>query len=107
MQKKAPMGPKQALKNAKSLFHKGLMTALIGILVGLVLDAQLPGSGIPTAMILISGLAGIVVMLAGILYCWNAVRCPYCGKSLMSGYRMPTDLPHFCPDCGKDLDSCG
>ena len=102
-----PMRLNKALKNAKKLFYAGIIVAVIGSLMGFVLDGQLPDSGVSTAVVIVSGVAGIVVMLAGILYCWNAVRCPYCDASLMAGGRMPTSLPHFCPDCGKNLDSCG
>ena len=24
----------------------------------------------------------------------------------LGGGRMPSSLPHFCPDCGKTLDDC-
>lgn len=49
---------------------------------------------------------GILVMAGSLLTAFVEIRCPECGASLMSGGRMPTGLPHFCPNCGKDLDGC-
>ena len=45
-------------------------------------------------------------MAGSLLTAFVEIRCPECGASLMSGGRMPTGLPHFCPNCGKDLDGC-
>ena len=50
---------------------------------------------------------GILIMAGSLLTAFSKLRCPYCGASLMAGGRVPTDLPHFCPDCGKNLDNCG
>jgi len=45
-------------------------------------------------------------MAGSLLTAFSKLRCPYCGASLMAGGRMPSSLPHFCPDCGKTLDDC-
>ncbi len=45
-------------------------------------------------------------MAGSLLTAFSKLRCPYCGASLMIGGRMPSSLPHFCPDCGKTLDDC-
>ena len=49
---------------------------------------------------------GILIMAGSLLTAFSKLRCPYCGASLMAGGRMPSSLPHFCPDCGKTLDDC-
>ena len=97
MQKKAPMGPHKLLKICNGFFFGGLgLTAVI---------YQWRGNDVPVFLWIAAGV-GLLSMIGSVLAAFLKVRCPYCDASLMSGGRVPTSLPHFCPDCGKTLDDC-
>ena len=104
MQKKMPMGPHKLLKIYRGVFFGGLGLTAVIYLIGE--SYQWRGNDVPVFLWVAAGV-GILIMAGSILAAFLKVRCPYCDASLMAGGRMPTSLPHFCPDCGKDLDSCG
>ena len=90
MQKKAPMGPHKLLKICRRLFFSGALTMLAAAyLIGRFYTWR-----------------GNDVSAGSLLTAFSKLRCPCCGASLMAGGRMPSSLPHFCPDCGKTLDDC-
>ena len=66
---------------------------------------QWRGNDVPVFLWITAGV-GILIMAGSLLTAFSKLRCPYCGASLMAGGRMPSSLPHFCPDCGKTLDDC-
>ena len=104
MRKKTRMGPHKLLKVCNGSFFGGLGLTAVIYLIG---ESYLwRGDDVPVFLWIAAGI-GILSMLGSVLAAFLTVRCPYCDASLMSGGRMPTSLPHFCPDCGKDLDDCG
>ena len=103
MQKKGPMGPHKLLKVCNGFFFGGLGLTAVIYLIGE--SYQWRGNDVPAFLWLAAG-AGLLCMFGSVLAAFLKVRCPYCDASLMAGGRMPTSLPHFCPDCGKTLDDC-
>ena len=103
MQKKVPMGPHKLLKVCNGCFFGGLGLTAVIYLIGE--SYQWRGNDVPVFLWIAAG-AGLLCMFGSVLTAFLKVRCPYCDASLMAGGRVPTSLPHFCPDCGKDLDSC-
>ncbi len=55
---------------------------------------------------IVVGVLGLLTIVAGLVLAGARLRCPYCDASLMSGGRfpLPTDVPNFCPHCGKPLE---
>ena len=104
MKQKAPMGPHKLLKICNGFFFGGLGLTAVIYLIGE--SYQWRGNDVPVFLWIAAG-AGLLSMIGSVLAAFLKVRCPYCDASLMSGGRVPTSLPHFCPDCGKDLDNCG
>ena len=103
MQKKAPMGPHKLLKICNGFFFGGLGLTAVIYLIGE--SYQWRGNEAPMFLWLIAG-AGFLSLFRGLQIASLRLCCPYCGASLMAGGRMPSSLPHFCPDCGKSLDDC-
>lgn len=103
MQKKAPMGPHKLLKICNGFFFGGLGLTAVIYLIGE--SYQWRGNDVPVFLWIAAGV-GLLSMIGSVLAAFLKVRCPYCDASLMSGDRVPTSLPHFCPDCGKTLDDC-
>ena len=87
----------QALRISHILFFCGLAVLLAA---GLLACVRTVPPALPAALA-----AGGVVLLAAslVLAAWK-VRCPHCGTSLCSGWRLPWSLPRYCPTCGKDLE---
>ena len=104
MKQKAPMGPHRLLKICNGFFFGGLGLMAVIYLIGE--SYQWRGNNVPAFLWFAAG-AGLLCMFGSVLAAFLKVRCPYCGASLMLGGRIPSSLPHFCPDCGKDLDNCG
>ena len=86
----------QGLKLTNILFYSGLGVMALG---GLVIGAAGNWPGVMVA----SGVIGVVCVIAGLVCGFTYVRCPKCGESLMPGGRVPSELPNFCPHCGKEL----
>ena len=55
---------------------------------------------------IVVGILGLLTTVAGLVLAGVRLRCPHCDASLMSGGRfsLPTDVPNFCPHCGKPLE---
>ena len=55
---------------------------------------------------IVVGVLGLLTIVAGLVLAGARLRCSYCDTSLMSGGRfpLPTDVPNFCPHCGKPLE---
>ncbi len=49
-------------------------------------------------------IAAILLFAAGAAVAYVYLRCPHCGASLCSGWRLPWSLPRYCTACGKDLE---
>ena len=94
MRKGEPMGVCKALTITKILFWSGMGLMLLSLAIMSIAD----DAGAWT-----QGLAflGLLVCFGGIGFGFCKVRCPYCGKSLMAGGRIPGSIPNFCPECGK------
>ena len=103
MKRKASIGPRRLLKICNGFFFGGLGLTAVIYLIGS--SYQWRGNDVPVFLWIAAGI-GILVMAGSLLTAFVEIRCPECGASLMSGGRMPTGLPHFCPNCGKDLDGC-
>ena len=104
MKEKKPVGPHKLLKICRRLFFSGALTMLTAAyLIGRFYTWR--GNEAPMFLWLIAG-AGFLSLFRGLQIASLRLCCPYCGASLMAGGRMPTSLPHFCPDCGKSLDDC-
>ena len=103
MKRKVPMGPHKLLKICNGFFFAGLGLMAVIYLIGE--SYQWRGNDVPAFLWIAAG-AGFLIMAGSLLTAFLKVRCPYCGVSLMSGGRVPTELPHYCPDCGRDLSKC-
>ena len=95
MKNEQPIGAVRALTITKLLFWCGMGLMLLGM--ALI-------SGMDSGEALAQGVAilGLLVCFGGIGFGFWKVRCPYCGKSLMAGGRIPGSIPNFCPECGKN-----
>ena len=82
MRKGEPMGVCKALTITKILFWSGMGLMLLSLAIMSIAD----DAGAWT-----QGLAflGLLVCFGGIGFGFCKVRCPYCGKSLMAGGRIP------------------
>ena len=89
------MDCRQMLQMVQGIFFGGLGLALLCVLLA---SGQEP----PEWLIAMGGL-GILGLILGILLACRRLRCPHCGASLMLGGRIPSQLPNFCPECGKPL----
>ena len=88
---------RRTLKLVNLLFYGGLGLLLLTWLIGKIDGVK------PVPAILIPGILGIVLVIAGLVLAFVRLRCPHCGESLWLGGRLPTSLPNFCPRCGKPL----
>lgn len=93
--KKTPIDCRKGLNMARVLFYGGIGLVILSIAIGDMADSE--------AMMCVLGALGIIGMAAGVAVCYLYVRCPHCGVSLMLGGRIPSSLPHYCPDCGEKL----
>ena len=79
------------------LFIGGFGCALLACLVGKAREDS-------TLFGLLLVLAGVALMIGGWTHGKIRCVCPRCGRSLYeSGFRMPTKLPNYCPECGQEL----
>ena len=95
MRKRTPMPPKKALRLTKLLFYGGLGLAVIVYFAcqsTLWQEREFPALLVALAVL---GLLGVA---------FGKLRCPHCGASLMAGWRIPGQLPRFCPSCGKPVE---
>ena len=97
MTEKKISGPHKTLKTAVYTALAGLGLMVLSLVVGAAISK---GSSIPATVMYAMGVIGVILGAV-------QLRCPYCGKSLMAGGRLPGSVPHFCPGCGKSLDDCG
>ena len=96
MKEKKPVGPHKLLKICRRLFFSGALTMLTAAyLIGRFYTWR--GNEAPMFLWLIAG-AGFLSLFRGRQIASLRLCCPYCGASLMAGGRMPSSLPHFCPD---------
>ena len=47
---------------------------------------------------------GFGVLLAGLAIGYRFTVCPHCGAPLYDFPRMPSEIPAYCPSCGKKID---
>ena len=88
---------RQALKRANLLFFCGFGCMLLGSLLAKGME-----NGVLPCLLLL--LAGVALMIGGWTHGKVRCVCPRCGRSLYeSGFRMPTKLPNYCPECGQEL----
>lgn len=91
------MDCRQMLKVVKQTFYGGL-----GLLLAAWIILQCSQDTAPVFAIFLCVL-GVIGVFGGILLAYRRLRCPHCGASLMLGGRIPSQLPNFCPECGKPL----
>lgn len=77
------------------------LTALAVVALAWVMDEIYGQSTVRFAVF--GGLA-ILLAVVGLVVANIWLRCPHCGASLCSGWRLPWSLPRYCPACGKDLE---
>ena len=46
---------------------------------------------------------GFWVLLAGLAIGYRFTVCPHCGETLYDFPRLPSEIPAYCPRCGKKL----
>ena len=88
---------RRTLKRVNILFYGGLGLLVLALMIGKI-DGMLP---VPA--ILVPGILGGVLVIAGLVLAFVGLRCPHCGESLCLGGRLPTRLPNFCPRCGEPI----
>ena len=88
MRKGTPMALRKALRLTNLLFYGGLGLAVI----------------VYFACQRVLAVLGLLGVLAGLGVAFGKLRCPHCGASLMAGWRIPGQLPRFCPSCGKPVE---
>lgn len=95
MKEKKPMGAHYALGVTKLCFYGGFVLLMLALAAGSVDMVWI---------LYVLGVLGFIGMFGGLIFGFCKVRCPYCGKSLMLGGRLPRNLPDYCPGCGNMLD---
>lgn len=101
VRKRTPISLGKALRLTKLLFYGGLGLAVIMYFTcqsTLWQEREFPSFLVALAVL------GLLGVLAGLGVAFGKLRCPHCGASLMAGWRIPSQLPRFCPDCGKPVD---
>ena len=91
--------PGKVLRLARVLMGVGLIPLAAAWAVG-----EDGGSDAPMAWIAALCIAAILLVAAGLAVAYVYLRCPHCGASLCSGWRLPLSLPRYCPACGRDLE---
>lgn len=92
MKKKETMSANYALGITKLCFGGGFVLIILSLATG------------SAWIVYVLGIPGCIGLFGGLIFGYCKVRCPYCGKSLMLGGRMPSRLPDYCPSCGTALD---
>lgn len=98
-EKKDKANLRKILEVSYALCFGGLLLQALGFGIAYRWSAALtPG--------IVVGVLGLLTIVAGLVLAGARLRCPYCDASLMSGGRfpLPTDVPNFCPHCGKPLE---
>ena len=101
MRKGTPMALRKALRLTKLLFYGGLGLAVI---VYFACQSTLWQEREFPALLVALAVLGLLGVLAGLGVAFGKLRCPHCGASLMAGWRIPGQLPRFCPSCGKPVE---
>lgn len=96
MKEKKPMSANYALGLTKLCFHGGFVLTMLSLAIVSATDLAW--------IMYVLCIPGFVVMIGGLIFGYAKVHCPYCGKSLMLGRRLPSHLPDYCPGCGNVLD---
>lgn len=96
------------MKEKKGKTNLGkILGASYGLCIGGVVLLAL-GCGIQyrwnTAFGLAIAVLGLAVLISSLVLAGARLRCPHCDASLMQGGRLPFEVPHFCPNCGKPLE---
>ena len=94
--KKDKTVPRKVLETSHGLCFGGLLLLALGCGIQYRWNAA-PGIAL--------AVAGVAIILAGLVLAGARLRCPYCDASLLRGGRflLPADVPNFCPNCGKPL----
>ena len=101
MRKGTPMALRKALRLTTLLFYGGLGPAVI---VYFACQSTLWQEREFPAILVALAVLGLLGVLAGLGVAFGKLRCPHCGASLMAGWRIPGQLPRFCPSCGKPVE---
>ena len=102
MRKRTPIPLGKALRLTKLLFYGGLGLA---VMVSFVCQSTLwQEREFPALLVALAVVLGLLGVLAGLGVAFGKLRCPHCGASLMADWRIPSQLPRFCPNCGKRVE---
>ena len=101
MRKGTPMALRKALRLTNLLFYGGLGLAVI---VYFACQSTLWQEREFPAILVALAVLGLLGVLAGLGVAFGKLRCPHCGASLMAGWRIPSQLPRFCHNCGKPVE---
>ena len=84
------------LKRTKQLVYGGWVVMLLSVFAGASAEHV-------RSMVIYPILAGFLVSVVALGYGLYAIKCPHCRKRLMSGAKIPKELPRECPYCGEQL----
>ena len=85
----------RALRYSNRMVIVGFAAAVIGCVLG--------AAGAPRILAVIVVIAGFAVLLAGLAIGYRFTVCPHCGEPLYDFPRLPSEIPAYCPRCGKKL----
>ena len=88
------------MKQEKEPLRRGMTTFRIAYFGGIVCMVLAMLFGRPPVLYMLGGL-GIFGIFGGLIYGFQAIRCPRCGGGLTVG-RLP-GVPRYCPHCGEAL----
>lgn len=86
----------RAMKITKTLVYGGWLVMMVSIFAGYSIEGV---RSVVIYPILISFLVSALGLFCGL----RLIKCPHCRRSLMSGAKIPKELPEFCPGCGERL----
>lgn len=92
---KISMDCRRGLQVSRYMACGGLGGAMLGIVIGAVMDSTLVMLGI--------SFLGLAALFLSIYLRIKRVRCPKCRGYLGGIYRMPGEIPNYCPHCGYKL----
>ena len=86
----------RALRYSNRMVIAGTAVAVISILLW--------GEGILPVLFGVLAVAGAAIIVAGCVIGYRFTVCPHCGAPLYDFPRMPSEIPAYCPSCGKKID---
>ena len=84
------------LKRTKQLVYGGWLVMLVSIFAGTSSESIRGVMFYPI-------MAGFLISVVALGYGLYTIKCPNCRTRLMSGTKIPKELPEVCPHCGEQL----